>query len=215
LICREPGASLEIRSRAPRRRGHASARARRATTLTECHGENSRYRAIVDVAPKEASDLIARRVHGRNPPSLALCGSTTRHVVRQASGPVLTLDREVADAARRRPPSAENCERARQASHAIGASRRSGERERVQGSSRGGRCQSSTTERRLPSVDYGASGNLSGASSRSPQTLYKDLYDDPINEVFADHIRKVRSSREPQGHLVVLRAARPRCAAAR
>lgn len=49
------------------------------------------YRAILNVADHEAADLIVMGVLGRNPVDLALFGSTTNHVVRQANCPVLTL----------------------------------------------------------------------------------------------------------------------------
>jgi nucleotide-binding universal stress UspA family protein len=49
------------------------------------------YREILDVAEKEQTDLIVIGVRGRNPLDLTLFGSTTNHVVRRASCPVLTL----------------------------------------------------------------------------------------------------------------------------
>ena len=51
------------------------------------------YEEILDVAGREATDLIVIGVHGRNPLDLALFGSTTNHVVRRAPCPVLTLKR--------------------------------------------------------------------------------------------------------------------------
>jgi nucleotide-binding universal stress UspA family protein len=49
------------------------------------------YREILDTVAKEGTDLIVMGVRGRNPLDLALFGSTTNHVVRRASCPVLTL----------------------------------------------------------------------------------------------------------------------------
>jgi CPA2 family monovalent cation:H+ antiporter-2 len=49
------------------------------------------YRQILEVAEREATDLIVIGVRGRNPVDLAVFGSTTNHVVRRATCPVLTL----------------------------------------------------------------------------------------------------------------------------
>jgi nucleotide-binding universal stress UspA family protein len=49
------------------------------------------YREILGVAADEASDAIVMGVHGRGAFDLALFGSTTNHVVRQAHCPVLTV----------------------------------------------------------------------------------------------------------------------------
>jgi nucleotide-binding universal stress UspA family protein len=49
------------------------------------------YREILDLAGREATDLIVMGVRGRNPLDLMLFGSTTSHVVRRATCPVLTL----------------------------------------------------------------------------------------------------------------------------
>lgn len=49
------------------------------------------YREILDLAAKEETDLIVMGVRGRNPLDLTLFGSTTNHVVRRATCPVLTL----------------------------------------------------------------------------------------------------------------------------
>jgi nucleotide-binding universal stress UspA family protein len=49
------------------------------------------YRRILEVAAEDQSDLIVIGVHGRNPVDLTLFGSTTNHVVRRASCPVLSL----------------------------------------------------------------------------------------------------------------------------
>ena len=49
------------------------------------------YRQILEIAEREEPDLIIMGVRGRNPLDVALFGSTTNHVVRRASCPVLTL----------------------------------------------------------------------------------------------------------------------------
>jgi nucleotide-binding universal stress UspA family protein len=49
------------------------------------------YRHILDVAKKQDTDLIVMGVQGRNAVDLALFGSTTHHVVREAKCPVLTI----------------------------------------------------------------------------------------------------------------------------
>jgi nucleotide-binding universal stress UspA family protein len=49
------------------------------------------YRQILALAGAEHVDLIVMGVHGRNALDLMLFGSTTNHVVRRASCPVLTL----------------------------------------------------------------------------------------------------------------------------
>jgi nucleotide-binding universal stress UspA family protein len=49
------------------------------------------YRQILATAENEEADLIVMGVHGRNALDLMLFGSTTNHVVRRASCPVLTL----------------------------------------------------------------------------------------------------------------------------
>jgi nucleotide-binding universal stress UspA family protein len=49
------------------------------------------YRQILETANSEASDLIVIGVRGRNALNLAMFGSTTNHVVRQALCPVLTM----------------------------------------------------------------------------------------------------------------------------
>jgi nucleotide-binding universal stress UspA family protein len=58
-----------------------------ATEVT--HGKA--YRRILEIAARDKTDLIVMGVRGRNPLDLMLFGSTTNHVVRQASCPVLTL----------------------------------------------------------------------------------------------------------------------------
>jgi nucleotide-binding universal stress UspA family protein len=49
------------------------------------------YRAILDTARAEGTDLIVMGVRGRNPVDLTVFGSTTNQVIRHASCPVLTL----------------------------------------------------------------------------------------------------------------------------
>jgi nucleotide-binding universal stress UspA family protein len=49
------------------------------------------YREILGVATEDGADLIVMGVHGRNPVDVALFGSTTNHVVRAATCPVLTV----------------------------------------------------------------------------------------------------------------------------
>jgi nucleotide-binding universal stress UspA family protein len=51
------------------------------------------YAGLLRVATDERADLIVLGVHGRTVADLALFGSTTNHVVRQATCPVLTLRR--------------------------------------------------------------------------------------------------------------------------
>lgn len=49
------------------------------------------YQEILRVAADDKADLIVMGVHGRNPIDLAFFGSTTNHVVRAATCPVMTL----------------------------------------------------------------------------------------------------------------------------
>lgn len=51
------------------------------------------YRQILEVAESEATNLIVIGVRGRNPIDLTAFGSTTNHVLRRASCPVLTVRR--------------------------------------------------------------------------------------------------------------------------
>jgi nucleotide-binding universal stress UspA family protein len=63
-------------------------------TPVECvvtHGKP--YVELLRLAAEKAADLLVLGVHGRNPVDLALFGSTTAHIVRRASCPVLTLRR--------------------------------------------------------------------------------------------------------------------------
>jgi nucleotide-binding universal stress UspA family protein len=52
------------------------------------------YREILRVAAEANSDLIVIGIHGRGAVDLLFFGSTTQHIVRQATCPVLTLRRE-------------------------------------------------------------------------------------------------------------------------
>ena len=54
-----------------------------------CRGKA--YREILGVATEDGADLIVMGVHGRKPMDVALFGSTTNHVVRGATCPVLTV----------------------------------------------------------------------------------------------------------------------------
>jgi nucleotide-binding universal stress UspA family protein len=54
-------------------------------------GSGKAYREILRVARDRDAHLIVMGVQGRNPVDLMLFGSTTQHVVRQATCPVLTL----------------------------------------------------------------------------------------------------------------------------
>ena len=58
-------------------------------TTVVVHGKP--YRRILEIAAQDKTDLIVMGVHGRNPLDLMLFGSTTNHVVRKASCPVLTV----------------------------------------------------------------------------------------------------------------------------
>ena len=49
------------------------------------------YREILRIAAEQRSDLIVMGIHGRGAADLLFFGSTARHVVREASCPVLTL----------------------------------------------------------------------------------------------------------------------------
>ena len=51
------------------------------------------YREILRVAAEQQSDLIVIGIHGRGAADRLFFGSTTQHVVRQATCPVLTLRR--------------------------------------------------------------------------------------------------------------------------
>lgn len=54
-------------------------------------GYGKPYRQILEIAGSEKTDLIVMGVRGRNPLDVMLFGSTTNHVVRRATCPVLTL----------------------------------------------------------------------------------------------------------------------------
>jgi nucleotide-binding universal stress UspA family protein len=51
------------------------------------------YAEILRAAAEDGADLVVLGVHGRNPIDLTVFGSTTNHVVRRATCPVLTLRR--------------------------------------------------------------------------------------------------------------------------
>jgi nucleotide-binding universal stress UspA family protein len=53
------------------------------------HGKS--YVELLRVAEEQRADLIVLGVHGRNPLDMMLLGSTTNHVVRRATCPVLTV----------------------------------------------------------------------------------------------------------------------------
>ena len=64
----------------------------RAWCRPECLVASGRsYRQILNVAKEQDADLIVMGVQGRNAVDLALFGSTTHHVVRDARCPVLTI----------------------------------------------------------------------------------------------------------------------------
>jgi len=53
--------------------------------------EGRAYKEILRVAREQPADLIVMGVHGRNPIDIMLFGSTTQHVVREATCPVFTI----------------------------------------------------------------------------------------------------------------------------
>ena len=65
--------------------------ARRPTKIEIRHGKA--YRELLRLAEERQTDLIVMGVHGHNAVDLALFGSTTNQVVRQATCPVLTIRR--------------------------------------------------------------------------------------------------------------------------
>ena len=67
------------------------AEARTYCTVQTSLSEGKPYREIIRVAAERRCDLIVMGVHGRNALDLALFGSTTQHVVRMATAPVLTV----------------------------------------------------------------------------------------------------------------------------
>jgi nucleotide-binding universal stress UspA family protein len=81
---REEDAGIKLSSLVP-----ADARRFCEPALLLSHGKP--YREILRLAEKERADLIVMGVHGRNPVDVALFGSTTNQVVRQAKTPVLTM----------------------------------------------------------------------------------------------------------------------------
>jgi nucleotide-binding universal stress UspA family protein len=72
-------------SEAVRDRGHA------AVSVDTALASGKPYREILRVAAEHSADLIVVGVHGRGAIDRMLFGSTTQHLVRQASCPVLTV----------------------------------------------------------------------------------------------------------------------------
>jgi nucleotide-binding universal stress UspA family protein len=64
---------------------------RKRCVVEEVVALGAAHRAIVRIAQEREVDLIAMGIHGRGAVDLALFGSTTNHVVREAHCPVLTL----------------------------------------------------------------------------------------------------------------------------
>jgi nucleotide-binding universal stress UspA family protein len=85
----------------------AMAEADRAARLKELIGDTARadrpistvlatgkaYEEILRIAAEQSTELIVLGIHGRGAASLLFLGSTTQHVVRQATCPVLTIRR--------------------------------------------------------------------------------------------------------------------------
>jgi nucleotide-binding universal stress UspA family protein len=65
--------------------------ASQTTQVSSRIGSGKAWAEILRVAREEQSDLIVIGVRGRNPLDVTLFGSTTNHVVRRATCPVLTL----------------------------------------------------------------------------------------------------------------------------
>jgi len=64
----------------------------RASRTVAVHVRNGKpYVQILQAAADDRTDLIVIGLHGRNPVDMALFGSTTNQIVRQATCPVLTL----------------------------------------------------------------------------------------------------------------------------
>jgi nucleotide-binding universal stress UspA family protein len=72
------------------------AEARTYCTVREAIVTGKPYREILRVADDQQSELIVMGVQGRGAADLLFFGSTTQHVVRQATCPVLTLRQKVA-----------------------------------------------------------------------------------------------------------------------
>jgi len=64
---------------------------RSSVTVDTVLASGKPYREILRVAAEHGADLLVVGVHGRGPIDRMLFGSTTQHLVRQASCPVLTL----------------------------------------------------------------------------------------------------------------------------
>ena len=65
------------------------------TSVEEIVGAGKPHHAILRIAEQRGSDLIVLGIHGRNPVSRMLFGSTAEPVVRRATCPVLTVRSEV------------------------------------------------------------------------------------------------------------------------
>ena len=66
-------------------------RVRAAVTVDTVLTAGKPYREVLRVAAEHRADLLVAGVHGRGAIDRMLFGSTTQHLVRQASCPVLTL----------------------------------------------------------------------------------------------------------------------------
>lgn len=69
-------------------------RVRAAVTVNTVLAAGKPYREILRVAAEHSADLIVVGVHGRGAIDRMLFGSTTQHLVRQASCPVLTIRKD-------------------------------------------------------------------------------------------------------------------------
>ena len=69
-------------------------RVRGLLTVDTVLGAGKPYREILRVADEHSADLIVVGVHGRGAIDRMLFGSTTQHLVRQASCPVLTIRKD-------------------------------------------------------------------------------------------------------------------------
>ena len=74
-----------------RLRDLAAARARPGCTIETVVAEGRSYREVLRAAAERTADLIVMGVHGRGAIDLAVFGSTTHHVIRAASCPVLVV----------------------------------------------------------------------------------------------------------------------------
>jgi nucleotide-binding universal stress UspA family protein len=86
------GQLLEARAQASRRRLEDVTRDASTNCIVDTLLTNGTpWREVLRVAAERRSDLIVMGVQGRGVADLLFFGSTTQHVVRQASCPVLTL----------------------------------------------------------------------------------------------------------------------------